>query len=103
MDKEKRIRPIAVDIDDSTAKIRTENTPGQCVIIYTCPSCEKKLCRFLGKKEKHCHNCGQALQWDVIMHINEQQSKLIVDASGEQKETLIQNCVEAVNKLNSLF
>lgn len=30
---------------------------------YSCPVCNQK---YLGRTEKHCRNCGQALYWNKI-------------------------------------
>lgn len=39
-------------------------------VIYSCPNCR---CSFniYGSKEKFCHNCGQEIDWNVILYANE--------------------------------
>lgn len=39
-------------------------------ILYKCPMCGADF-RFFGNKEKFCNNCGEQIDWDVLLQLDE--------------------------------
>ncbi len=47
---------------------------GRKEVIYSCPICNTSF-TILGNHEKHCHNCGQKINWDVPILLTRQISE----------------------------
>lgn len=46
----------------------------QVEIIYRCPCCNT-LFALYGYQEKFCHNCGTAIDWNVVIAISEKEAE----------------------------
>lgn len=76
--------PIAVEFDTTRRNCANLPDAGGFAVVYQCPECGGLLCIWLGSKEKHCHNCGVKLNWNVIMYINSRQSYMIINDDNDE-------------------
>lgn len=90
--------PIAIGFETGCRNTANLPKPGGFRVKYKCPECDEELSRWLGVKEKHCHNCGQKIDWNVVLYLNSTQSDNIMNA--EDKKQTIEEYLALVNKLN---
>ena len=93
-------RPIAIGIEVGCRNIANLPKPGGFRVEYKCPKCGETLCRWLGSKERHCHNCGQKIDWRVITYLNSTQSDKIDSAGSYVRDDIIDSYVKMINKMN---
>lgn len=82
----KKLKPIA-------ERISQWNNADE--VIYRCPKCNCSFSIF-GTSEKFCHNCGQEIDWNIIIRVNKQWSEAYSCAENYEK------CKEMMQKINQL-
>lgn len=101
---EKRVpigkKPVAIGVEVGCRNTANLPNPGGFRVEYRCPKCGEKLCRWLGSKEKYCHNCGQKIDWRIITYLNSAQSDRIEKASQYIRDDIVASYVKLVNNLN---
>lgn len=93
-------KPIAIGFDFGCRNTQNLPNPGGFRIEYKCPRCGTETCRYLGSHEKHCHHCGQKIDWRVITYLNSSQSDKIENAACYIKDELIAMYLETINAMN---
>lgn len=101
---EKRVaigkKPIAIGFEFGCRNTANLPSPGGFRVEYKCPKCGETLCRWLGTTEKHCHNCGQKIDWRVVTYLNSTQSDRIEKASPYIKDELVSTNIKLINSVN---
>ncbi|MGF7011963.1 hypothetical protein M2146_002517 [Lachnospiraceae bacterium PF1-22] len=60
-------------------------------VIYRCPKCATSF-EILGDKERHCHICGQKIDWNVIKYLKEPKP------TDQDEELRLINIINAENQ-----
>jgi protein-arginine kinase activator protein McsA len=93
-------KPIAIGIDTGCRNTANLPRPGGFRVEYKCSKCGEVLCGQLGSKERHCHHCGQKIDWRVITYLNSIQSDKIDYAGDYVRDDIIDSYIKMINKLN---
>lgn len=94
-------KPIAIGFEFGCRNIANLPNPGGFRVIYKCPKCGETLCRWLGSKEKFCHECGQKINWRVVTYLNSAQSDKIESVDPYVKDDIVNAHVKMVNSINN--
>lgn len=68
-------------------------------VIYCCPKCHCSFSIF-GINEKFCHNCGQAIDWNVIIRVNRTWADEYHQCCDFDKEKEIMQKIDFINNRN---
>lgn len=69
-------------------------------VIYACPKCKCSL-GFYGTDEKFCHNCGQEIDWNVVIKVNKRWSNKYHGCETYQKAREVIEQLNAINQGNT--
>ena len=93
-------KPIAIGFELGCRNTANLPDPGGFRVRYKCPKCGKELCRWLGSNEKHCHSCGQKINWRVVTYLNSSQSDSIEKVDDYVRDSIIKAHVKMINSFN---
>ena len=84
----KKIKPIANRI--SQWNLMNE-------VLYKCPKCDASF-QIYGSNQNYCHMCGQAIDWGVIIKVNNRWKDEYHGCNDYQKQ---QELMREIDELNS--
>lgn len=67
-------------------------------VLYRCPICHASFAIY-GAKEKFCHNCGEQLDWGVLVRVNNLTAKQYHNAELAVQTSMIEKINEENNRL----
>lgn len=66
-------------------------------VIYSCPKCGCSF-GFYSTDEHFCHNCGQEIDWNVIIKVNEKWKKEYHGCDDLQKQKEMMKKIDGLNQ-----